>query len=281
MASSDMSANTPPPGDAELRQYLLGELPEEVLERVELRLLEDPATARALAGAEDELIEDYLGDALAEPERERFESYFLASATHRRSLEGARLLRELVPKSRGADTRAPALAERPAPWALLATAAALVAAAAAGLWWLETRPSLPANARVAPLESAPSTRAEEPDPRPPQPREVASLTLAPGRHMGGGDSTPRVRLAPHTTALRLLLIVDDPSLERCRASLSGPDGGELWSQAGLRPSRSSEGATLAVEIPAERLAPASDYKLTLYSEPASARSGSYYFQLQR
>src|SRR5262249_48037311 len=82
--------------EAGLRRYLLGEMDGDSLDRMELSLPEDPAAVQALAGAQDELIEDYLSDLLAPAERARFENHFLASTEHRRSFEGARLLRQAV-----------------------------------------------------------------------------------------------------------------------------------------------------------------------------------------
>jgi hypothetical protein len=60
-----------------VRKYLLGELPEEERERLEVRLLTDDSFYEALTAledeVEDELIDQYLDGELTEPERENFE----------------------------------------------------------------------------------------------------------------------------------------------------------------------------------------------------------------
>jgi hypothetical protein len=96
-----------------------------------------------------------------------------------------------------------------------------------------------------------------------------------------GAATPQVRLTPQTGVLRMSLIVEDPALQRCTASLSSPERGELWRETGLRPGRTASGPTLQVDIPAERLRAGSDYRITLLAEPSGNRSGSYYFQVVR
>ena len=264
--------------EAGLRRYLLGELDGDALDRVELSLLEDPGAAQALAGAQDELIEDYLSDVLAPAERARFEHHFLASAEHRRSFEGARLLRQAVS---GWSQAPPSSVAAPVRWALAVAAGVVFLAVAAGLVRRQPPQQAVTSASVTP-QTRPEVSAEAPSPTEPpaspERRQVASLTLAPGRQMAAGGA-PVVQLGPGTGVLRVSLIIEDPGLRVCTAALSTPERGELWRRSGLRPSRTSEGTILALEIPTDGLAPGPDYRITLAAEPSGTRSGSYYFRI--
>ena len=87
-----------PPDEAVLRRYLLGELSEAELDRVEERLFAaaDRDSEEQLSPAEDELIDSYVRGELSASEREHFESWFLTSPRRRERLELARTWHSLA-----------------------------------------------------------------------------------------------------------------------------------------------------------------------------------------
>jgi hypothetical protein len=80
--------------EEELRRYLLGELPPEDHLSVEERLFLDGEYLLRLQAVEDELVDDYVYDELAESERERFEAHFLSKPERHDDLRFARALRK-------------------------------------------------------------------------------------------------------------------------------------------------------------------------------------------
>lgn len=70
-----------------IRQYLLGELDEQVLAQVEARLMTDDEFDSQVQLIEDELVEEYVCDELNEEERRKFEHMFLATAAGRQKVE--------------------------------------------------------------------------------------------------------------------------------------------------------------------------------------------------
>lgn len=85
---------------AVIRKYLLGNLSDEIKRReIEKRSLADDSFDEELSIAEDELIEDYLDEALSADERERFTRFFLLSRQRREKLELIQNLRKYARKS--------------------------------------------------------------------------------------------------------------------------------------------------------------------------------------
>ncbi len=80
--------------EKQIRDYLLGLLPEEHGEKLEERVLRDDDFAEWLTLVEDELIEDFARGALDTRERERFKSHFLSTPRRRRKLMLVRGLRK-------------------------------------------------------------------------------------------------------------------------------------------------------------------------------------------
>src|ERR1051325_6233046 len=74
----------------EIRNYLLGILPEERREATEQRFLNDDDFHLEVEIVEEELFDDYLQNKLPEKERRLFETYFLASPLRRQRLQFAR-----------------------------------------------------------------------------------------------------------------------------------------------------------------------------------------------
>src|ERR1044072_7205185 len=64
---------------AQIREYLLGKLSEAEQEKIEERLMVEDELCDGLEAAKDELVEEYCGGELDEPERRWLEDHFLAS----------------------------------------------------------------------------------------------------------------------------------------------------------------------------------------------------------
>jgi anti-sigma factor RsiW len=79
-----------------IRQYLLGQLPQEDSARLEERLLMDGGFYDELLIAEDELIDLYLRDKLSPTERQSFETHFLSAPERKQKLRFARALHKYV-----------------------------------------------------------------------------------------------------------------------------------------------------------------------------------------
>jgi CHAT domain-containing protein len=89
-----------------LRQYLLGDLDEEARIEIEARLLLESDYQDQLLIAEDELIEDYISDALPPAKREQFEQHYLPSPDAERKVEMNRALQEHANRSQSSGPKA-------------------------------------------------------------------------------------------------------------------------------------------------------------------------------
>lgn len=77
-----------------LRKYLLGSLPASEVEEIDLQIMSDDSLSEALAYSENELIEDYLDQALTPEEEDLFRRNFLTSDERRAMIRDTSLLRE-------------------------------------------------------------------------------------------------------------------------------------------------------------------------------------------
>ena len=85
----------------EVKKYLLGQLEEADEERLELRLLTDPAFSEEFDTIVDELADEYVANELQGEERKRVEQYFLTSAERRNKVKFAAELLERADVERG------------------------------------------------------------------------------------------------------------------------------------------------------------------------------------
>jgi len=253
----------------ETRRYLLGTLSEDARQRVEERLLTEEDFLEELTLAEEELIDDYVGERLSDAERTSFEQYFLSNEERRRQLRFARALsRHASAEHTGERSRAPEAAplRRTAwgerlgalwggrTWAFRAALAlSAVAVVVAGLW--VARPKAP-------------------------PQTFAALTLfAAVGDRAGGVRPPRVRLPLGADALRLTLTLAEgaPPAAAYRVELLGDGGRTERLEAEGR-----DGRSVTVVIPEARLA-RGQYALRLSGVGADGterRLGSYLFEVE-
>lgn len=250
--------------DPDARRYLLGTLVEEKRDRLEQEYFaREPALDR-VAGAEEELIEDYIDGRLTADEHEQFEEYYLASSLHQTRVETIRRLS-------GRDA-SPATAPR-AGWAWrqpkwLALAAAAVLLLAAGVWLLGERGTrgrdVPLSTTAAPPTTPPVSsqpdRGQAPkQPAPPKP-SVFAIELTPLALRSGGE-TPRLIVPPDTAMVELRLSQDPavPVGTGITVTVAAVSGDEIWRGAGTR-----DAEAVRVRLPASKL-PADDYIVTLHA----------------
>ena len=94
--------------DLELERYLLGDLPDEQIQRIDGRLLEQPDLFSRVETIEDDLVDRYVRDELSGEDRRRFEERLLPSDRIRRRVAFARSLHRLAEeRSRDQSGRAP------------------------------------------------------------------------------------------------------------------------------------------------------------------------------
>ncbi|MDX2030659.1 MAG: CHAT domain-containing protein [Blastocatellia bacterium] len=92
---------TEPDNQETLALFLLGELPEEQADAIEIRLLEDAALQELLEAVESDLIHSYLRGDLSPAEKERMEAGFLETPARREKLALARLFLKMEPQLSG------------------------------------------------------------------------------------------------------------------------------------------------------------------------------------
>ncbi len=125
------------------KQYLLGDLPGDQTEAIDLQIITDENLAEELSLAESELIEDYLEGSLTDDEKRLFDANFMISDARRQELNDISLLKNYArdleaQKKQPAPDAAPRLGVvellkaylRP-----LALAAAVVVLLVVGLFW--------------------------------------------------------------------------------------------------------------------------------------------------
>jgi len=232
---------------ADLRRYLLGQMSEAEEGRVERAYIGSDDALEALRAREDELIEEYLADALEPAERERFERLFLASPPR---LERLVFLRALQDR---AAPRALRLVASPGARSWPRAAAGVVVVAVAVLLGVRAwgpRPSPvdgaapPAARRIVSDSSAGSPPAV-----PTPPPQVVSLRLRQPALRGGGE-VPVVD--PGAAGLAVLEAPLDPrdGFTAHRGRVAAPDGREVFVSP-WQPNRGE--TTLRVVVPSAAL----------------------------
>ena len=82
--------------DASLRQFLLGKVDDEERVRIEALVITNALTKERVCAAEEDLLEDYLEDALSGLDRERFRAQYAYTSRLQRRLEVTRDIRNLA-----------------------------------------------------------------------------------------------------------------------------------------------------------------------------------------
>lgn len=101
--------------DAVLRQFLLGQVDDDVRQRIESLFLTDSLTKERVLAAEQELIDDYVEDCLSTADRERFISIYGDTAAQQRKLRIAKSIQQWAvnqPATSGESVRAMSVWDR-------------------------------------------------------------------------------------------------------------------------------------------------------------------------
>ncbi len=252
----------------EVRNYLLGQLNETDEERLELRLLTDPAFGEDFDTVVDEITYQYVGDEFQGEERTRVEQYFLRSAERQNKVRFARELVRQAEVERGSSVvNAPVLPD-PGWWeraslfwnrqalsvrfaTIFATLIILVGLA---MLVLPTRnPTSPAYASIA-LKTSNSDRSDGP--------EVTSVKPQPG-----------------VAGLRIELILpeENTAAKSYRVNLSSEQVSRDV------PVTEQSGRSVVVVVPTAEVPPGS-YTIRLFAVNANGTEqrirGSYYFDVE-
>jgi hypothetical protein len=232
-------------GGADLRRYLLGLMSEAEEAGVERAYLGSEEALEVLRVREDELIEEYLANALEPAERERFERLFLASPARLERLVFLRALQDRVakpPATRPAPSR---------PYLAWSAAAGLVVVVGVGL--LVARAPRPAAVKspVPPPSAAGSVASGPPVEAPPPPAapRVVSLRLREPAVRGHEDVPLLDPGDAGQVVLEVPLDVRD-AFTAHRGRVAAPDGSDAFVSP-WQPNRGE--STLRVVVPSASL----------------------------
>jgi hypothetical protein len=256
------------PSDAQLRRYLLRQLPDAEAEAIEAAYFADATLAARLEDLDDDLAHAYMNGALDAAE----------FAAFKRVLEvPGRAARVAFIAGVGAAAVRPATTTAPAPptrrksgtgWTALAAAAVLLLAL--GGWFL-----------MAPTQQAPPSQQVDNPPTAPAPPVTATPTTSPDVIVAlalpvtatrSGGAAPTVEVPEDADIVSLRLAFPLPPLPDLAAEVRGVDSGRVWRGVATPPAADAPASTTAeVRVPVVEL-PAGDYILTLRrgDEPVTA-----------
>lgn len=277
------------PGDPLLTRYLLGQLEEEEIERLDERSITDDSFASQLEAAENDLIDAFLHGELSGESLERFKRVFSAPARLRK-IEFAKALMQ-VSENVG-------LAQQPAPWR---TRDQAWATRSIWAWFTSPQPRLQWTFAAAALlllfgagyllkvnrdlrEQAGAARQQEAQlnqrtqelerqlnehraatgasSQPPEstestaaplPTTVAVLLLPQARGVG---QVPKVSIPARADLLNLQLQLEMDDFPAYRVALKDPSsGGILWTSAKLKSASASNARVVKLSLPSRFLKP--------------------------
>lgn len=245
------------------RRFLLDQLSDDERAALEEAILEDDAAVERMAAAEDDLIEDYLGNRLTVSDRARFEESYLSVPQHRTRVDTIRMLTARARADAAArpapSTTAPAGPGRRtglAPWLALAASLAVIGAAVTMYRPAKESPERVDTASTTVAE-APPTAATASVPR------VFALALAPVG-VRGTSAASGVAIPGDAEVIRVRLDADGDArtLAPTTAIVRTVDGADVWRGAVREVTGQTPDALAEVEIPARALGP-NDYVLVL------------------
>jgi len=292
--------------DDQRRDYLLGQLSESEVERVEEEYFADDEAFEHLSAVEDDLIDAYALHQLSRIDRRRFEERLVLSPAQRQRVRFARTMLHAVSGSHETTQRVPSL-RGTAPWwaspfafvrtlnpALSLTAAAVLILAALFGWRLIHRSSVtptpdhqaqqvgtpspqPGNDNTLQASQFPSPTNQstvpdrEPTIAPKQSKTVLAFTLVAGLVRDAGASN-RLVIPRDVGQVRLdFSIAESDELATFRAELRKAEGGLVWPARSVRvESRTKGQVKLSLDVPSAPLKDG-DFILTINK---AAKNGS-------
>lgn len=241
-----------------LVRYLLGEASPEECSDLEAKYLANAELFEELAAAENDLIDAYAAGQLRDPDRRRFEEYFLVTPERRQRVEFAKVLRNHVAEDRRIQEKTELL-KFPWPLAALQRWPALAQLGISGLllailvWsiWMTARnfrlrsENTQLQAQIADLKTkdkelqqqiaaqADKLKGEgESQEQAQATPSIAVFTLHAGILRGNGASN-RVVISAGTQSVRLRLVMDDHTYSKLEASVETANGTKIWHKKDL------------------------------------------------
>jgi hypothetical protein len=226
--------------DAVLREFLLGGLDDDERDRIEGQFLTDSQTRERILAAEQDLIEEYVEDSLAEGDKERFVSLYARTSEQRRQLRITRSIKKWASGQAALPQTMPATVSswaRLRDWlrlkpAVIPIAVALLIAVVIAAVWLNRRSEQrnrfsAIEQELAQLNSPASLREVPP--------QMVPLELSPVAPRG--FEQPKERNTGNTEKLVELLLPwgKKERYSNYRARLSRVDGDESYTIPHLQP----------------------------------------------
>jgi hypothetical protein len=292
--------------DQVLRDYLLGQLPEPDVDRLDELSITDDECAERIRAVEHDLVDAFARGELRGAVLEQFRSTYLTTPRGREAIRFAEALQSLDQHS--AQDSSPVAGRRPATFvretrqwrAWLAAAATIAVLATASVWLVLDNRAL--RARVTSVEASRdelrdrerretearqrADTAPPPDGRDLPPLAVATLVLSPP--LRSARQLPTVALTAGTAELPVqvdLEPVDYPSYDASLIASSGASGGgrEVWRADRLIARTAGGRKTIDLRLPAAVLNP-QDYVIRVSGVPARGAFeivGEYRFSVVR
>jgi hypothetical protein len=240
-----------------IRQYVLGIPDLKEQEQFEERLLSDANLIEQVSIVEDEVVWDYLRNALSETERKSFEDHFLTTPEGRRKLRFFSSFNDQLPdSSMAADFMElpkswkrflPEFLRGEGPWLRVSFATAIVVLILGGLLLASQ------NWRNPPRELAVFT---------------AALGKSPTKSISSGE-LPLLDVPPGIDVIELQVPINDSNATSYSASLFTDQGQEKFHQDDLR--AEAAGTLVRVRLPSSILT-SGDYRLKLKAHISAAES---------
>jgi hypothetical protein len=294
-----------------IRDFLLGKTPEAERDRLEERLLADPAFSELVSAVEEELIDDYTAGLLFRDDRRLFEDSFLVTEERRRRVHFSAALAGVRDRPLPARAEIPALDRTRRGWMQVAAAAVAIVSLGVAVWMAETKQDALARIRaadeqIAALEQSRYALVEEYQRRLAEAEERAGTastveretralrlsrsvtvepprivaTLIPGALRDPASSVPSLRIPPGTAVVELRLELAEDSYPGYAASVHDASGTELLRMSGLKSEAAKDRILLTLQVPAANLAP-NDYSIRLWghSQDGLSELDRYYVRI--
>lgn len=245
--------STPPTSHETIKSYLLGQMREQDEFDVEARLFTDREFYDELSIVEDELIDQYLGGAMSDADRESFESHFVSSPERQQKVRFARALKKYVSVSAGQDESdsPPAVVNFPSrkPFIPYAIAAAILVVVGGSFLLAKYWQGPAGGGRVLAIEltPAPTTR--------------------------GAGVVTEFSIAPDVGSVRLQLDLPKNEYQLYEAVVRDSSLRTVHTARDLKPQNINSYAAVIMEMKADLLAPG-DYRVNLNGTTADGGSES-------